>query len=73
MLIPTLTEMERLGGDIMFNMRILHLIHENGEVLEAIGVQTCGTTNVSDANSDGILMEQEVSTEVYQMGIVQLM
>ncbi|MCL2559392.1 MAG: FAD-dependent oxidoreductase [Turicibacter sp.] len=110
---PMLDELDRLGGDIMFNTRIENLIFEDGEVTGVVGTMTdgtevtiyadsvvlatggfaanldmvsyydnfwgddidlvTGTTNVSAARGDGIIMAQEVGADVYQMGITQLM
>jgi len=41
--VPMLEELDRLGGEIMFNTRIESLIYEDGEVLGVRGTMTDGT------------------------------
>jgi fumarate reductase flavoprotein subunit len=48
---PMLREMERVGGEIMFNTRIEALIYEGGEVRGVTGTMTCGTPVTINAAS----------------------
>jgi len=49
--VPMLREMERVGGEIMFNTRIESLIYEGGQVVGVTGTKTCGTPVTINAGS----------------------